>query len=401
VGSHHNTGRHSGQIVVLFALALVAIVAMVGLVIDGGTAFAQQRVAQNGADGTATAGALVIAEKLGGASRTGAQVKSAIDAVAASNGLGSVTAEYTDDFGDPIGQAVDPNGAIPDGARGVRVQGSRTVDTTFARVIGVSQLKPTAEATVVAGALSGECVAETDGCAMLPVSFPVMVPECVDGVLQAGTWIGAPPPDDLSAGYWPKVGAESLPSSTNPTGDQSKLAILPLCSSAGLSSGAFGWLDLVSGMNLQQEITGPLNTVVNLPGWFQTQPGTPNSVGGELSAWIHKPILIPLYNDACRVDPGPTNVCPDTKKGQNPQGNGTYYYVQQLAVFYIDQVLVQGSNVEDCTTPPGLPLVPVTHGTGFLGCLKGWFVNYVTAGPIVPGGTIIPGQTTIGIQLIK
>jgi hypothetical protein len=45
--------------------------------------------------------------------------------------------------------------------------------------------------------------------------------------------------------------------------------------------------------------------------------------------------------------------------------------------------------------------VPVTNGTGFLGCLKGWFVNYVTSGPIVPGGDIIPGSTPIGIQLIK
>ena len=45
--------------------------------------------------------------------------------------------------------------------------------------------------------------------------------------------------------------------------------------------------------------------------------------------------------------------------------------------------------------------MPVTNGAGFLGCLKGWFVNYVTAGPIVPGGEIIPGSTPIGIQMIR
>jgi hypothetical protein len=43
----------------------------------------------------------------------------------------------------------------------------------------------------------------------------------------------------------------------------------------------------------------------------------------------------------------------------------------------------------------------VTSGGGFLGCLKGWFVNYVTAGPIIPGQNITPGTTAIGIQLIK
>lgn len=49
--------RERGQILVIFALALVAIVAMVGLVIDGGSAFAQRRSQQNGSDLAAMAGA--------------------------------------------------------------------------------------------------------------------------------------------------------------------------------------------------------------------------------------------------------------------------------------------------------------------------------------------------------
>ena len=49
--------RQPGQIMVLFALALVAIVAGVGLVIDGGFAFAQRRGEQNAADLAAFAGA--------------------------------------------------------------------------------------------------------------------------------------------------------------------------------------------------------------------------------------------------------------------------------------------------------------------------------------------------------
>jgi Flp pilus assembly protein TadG len=47
----------SGQIIVLFALALVAIVAMVGLVLDGGSAYAQRRSEQNAADLAALAAA--------------------------------------------------------------------------------------------------------------------------------------------------------------------------------------------------------------------------------------------------------------------------------------------------------------------------------------------------------
>ena len=46
-----------GQILVIFALALVAITAMVGLVLDGGSAYAQRRAEQNAADLAALAAA--------------------------------------------------------------------------------------------------------------------------------------------------------------------------------------------------------------------------------------------------------------------------------------------------------------------------------------------------------
>jgi Flp pilus assembly protein TadG len=46
-----------GQVIVLFALALVAIIAAVGLVLDGGSAFAQRRTQQSAADLASLAGA--------------------------------------------------------------------------------------------------------------------------------------------------------------------------------------------------------------------------------------------------------------------------------------------------------------------------------------------------------
>jgi Flp pilus assembly protein TadG len=49
--------REDGQIIVIFALALVAMIAMVGLVLDGGSAFAQRRDEQSAADLAALAGA--------------------------------------------------------------------------------------------------------------------------------------------------------------------------------------------------------------------------------------------------------------------------------------------------------------------------------------------------------
>ena len=44
-----------GQIIVIFAVALIAIVSIGALILEGGQAFAQQRIAQNGADAAANA----------------------------------------------------------------------------------------------------------------------------------------------------------------------------------------------------------------------------------------------------------------------------------------------------------------------------------------------------------
>ncbi|HET9346940.1 MAG TPA: pilus assembly protein TadG-related protein [Candidatus Limnocylindrales bacterium] len=391
-----------GQILVFFAIAVVAIIAVAGLVIEAGNVFGQQRIAQNGADAASTAGAVVVAESLSGKPRTGADVALAVNTVVTENSLGNPVAEYTDDFGVPIGAAVDAALPIPTDARGVRVQGDRGVETTFARVIAINDLKATAEATTVAGALSLECVADEDGCALLPLTFPVKVFECDEsGTLLGGQWVGAPPPGHETEGYWPIVGEEDLPSAGDPDGNPDTEAILPLCKASGESTGAYGFLDLVSGMNLQQEITGPLNTTFNLPDWYQVQTGNPNSVEDELEEWLHTPILIPLHNQACREDPGDTEICPPGMEGIDPVGSNTWYYIHTLAVFWTNEVLVQGSDVDACASPPGSPQVPVTTGAGFLGCLKGWFVSYVTTGPIIPGGDIIPGVTPIGIQLIK
>lgn len=397
-----NTWPDRGQIVVVFALGLVAIIAMIALVVEAGNVFAQQRIAQNGSDSAATAGAIVVAEAMSGKPRTDHEVFDAVESAANSNDLATYTAEYTDDTGNLIGVTVqDITQPVPTDARGVEVVGDRTVGTSFARVLGITSLTASAKSTVVAGALSGQCVEDQDGCTLLPVAFPVQVFECDShGALLPGPWIGAPPPGaNPSDPYWKIVGAEDLPGSTTyPNGNPGTEAILPLCKSAG-GSGAFGWLDLSPTIpNLAGEITGPLDVTVNLPDWFQTQTGNANSVEDELLAYWHKPVLIPLYNQACRVDPTDTGTCPDY--GVDPVGNNTWYYVQQLGVFYIDEVLVQGSNIDECSKGPGTPLVPSTSG-GFLGCLKGWFVNYVTTGPIVPGGYEAGRTQAIGIQMIK
>ena len=227
---------------------------------------------------------------MGGATgRTNQDVYDAVAASALANDLAGWTAEYTDDFGTPIGINVVPGaGPIPTGAEGVRATGTRTVTTTFSRVFGFDQIPAGADATVVAGPLSGECVADADGCVVLPITFPVQVSQCdSSGNLVPGNWVGAPPPGPNPGDqYWPLVGSR-VPAGQRPfpNGDPSKMAILPFCKSSSGGSGAFGKLDLAPGMNFAQEVVGPINVTINLPDWFQTQPGNVSNVDAELTAW--------------------------------------------------------------------------------------------------------------------
>ncbi len=111
----------------------------------------------------------------------------------------------------------------------------------------------------------------------------------------------------------------------------------------------------MDGMNLADEIEGPLNTTIDLPDWFQTQTGNANSVEDELLQHWRQPVLIPLYNQTCRQDPGDDGIC--TKPGADPVGSNNWYFVHTLAVFYIEHVYVQGSNLDECMAAPGSPPV--------------------------------------------
>jgi hypothetical protein len=124
-----------GQILVIFALGLVAIVAMVGLVLDGGSAFAQRRDEQNAADLAALTGANAYL-------LTGDQTTStaAARANAATNG-------YT--HGDP-GVTVAVEYDFTEGAA-VRVDITAPHRNNFASVVGM----PTWDVSTTAQAITG------------------------------------------------------------------------------------------------------------------------------------------------------------------------------------------------------------------------------------------------------
>jgi Flp pilus assembly protein TadG len=133
-----------GQVIVIFALGLVALVAMVGLVLDGGSAFAQRRSEQNAADLAALAAANDLIVNQGSATWV-ATARS----VAAQNGYthgvegATVQVSCQNCPGQPLNSSVD----------GVQVQVDITAPhrNNFAGVVGMSTWDVSATARSMTG----------------------------------------------------------------------------------------------------------------------------------------------------------------------------------------------------------------------------------------------------------
>ena len=78
--------RQQGQVMVLFLLAIFAIIGMVGLVLDGGSVFAQRRDQQTAADLAAMAGAAAYLNATGTADQRVAYAEGVATSVATANG---------------------------------------------------------------------------------------------------------------------------------------------------------------------------------------------------------------------------------------------------------------------------------------------------------------------------
>jgi Flp pilus assembly protein TadG len=90
--------RQQGQVMVLFLLAIFAIIGMVGLVLDGGSVFAQRRDQQTAADLAAMAGAAAYLNATGTADQRLAYAEGVADSVATANGYVEGTSGVELDF---------------------------------------------------------------------------------------------------------------------------------------------------------------------------------------------------------------------------------------------------------------------------------------------------------------
>lgn len=392
-----------GQVLVIVAGGMIALIAMVGLVIDGGYAWGQQRETQNGADSASKAGTVVIqgylSDPAGGA--TDGDVGCAVASSAAANEIEIDTVIYVDYVGTPFSPEVPVaacggGGTIPAGAQGVKANAMQEFETFLMGIIGFSDLTARADATAVVGVQTAVCPADA-GCAVLPVTFPHRAVVC-DGtndqvIIGEGDWtILVQPTDTLT---------------------QSNLSMIPLCTTG---PGSVGWLDFGCDPNLAGMIDDPCNIEIPIPAWLETKTGNVNSLEDNLAAYhgdqVGVPeeedivVQVPIHNNTCETDvDGEDNdpalysaVCPDGD--WSGQGAQLAYHVPYWQGFKLDAAYT-GGNDPECGELPGEPQM-ADGGNGATGCFKGWFVSRTGAPSSISTGIINPGDPVpMGVILVN
>ena len=426
--------RHgaAGQAMVLMVGGMVGVLALLALIIDGGNAWSQQRVVQNGTDAAAEAGAVILAERFAGAtppaSGWDAAVQSAIATSAAANGLTVDASYYTDVCGIPLTStgtaALNADGTYDFAAAdqvgsglptitnttpncpsltvgpvaGVLVTGHRSVSTYVAGVVGVTSLRIGAQSTAASGFLQESCsAAQGEACAVLPIAVPVNIVTCGGNnqpIFPGGQWVA----------------------------DGKTVYKVPLCSN---SPGNIGWLDWTppggGTSDIINEIVTPNNPAIPLPSWqYVTSTGNPNTAGLEsaIRAYDGQIVLLPQFDLTC--NPGP-NQSPDNTQISNQTanygclnsstndlgGNGQnqWYRIPSFAHFQLCiatdpdcaaagasyGAYINGNNSSICDT-----------GNGATSCLVGKFESIVSSGTVGPGyGGGSGNSKAVGVQLIK
>jgi Flp pilus assembly protein TadG len=406
--------RARGQALVLVVFSMVALLAVVALIVDGGNAFAQQRVAQNGADAASEAGAVVLMQRLVGVpAKDDAAVNTAVQAVAAAGQLATpVLACYTDLSGQPLdssgnqvgdctGAAQVGGGTIPlcaacpgKSASGVRVYGSRSFGTFFAGIVGLGTFTASTTATAISGyvnAMPGD---------VIPVTFPLFATGC-DGSGNAQPLV---PQED-----WPITSSHPL--------------AIPLCKNG---PGNVGWIDWIPPDGGAHELSGAIlnstNPPVTTPKWYHisaTGSISSSEVQTAMEFWYNKIVFLPIFNATCSLpnpndhplnwsESNPIGAMSDCVDGGGTLNTGTgtnqWYFLVGFAAFHLDLAFINGGDDGACASFESLYEWAVPAGNAD-SCLIGYFVGpdyAVSQGASVGAGGGASGSNSLpGVQLIR
>lgn len=137
---HPADDRQRGQVLVIFVISVVASIGMLGLVLDGGSAYAQRRDEQNVSDLASVAGATTYLNTAGGAATKAAAADAAARSIASDNG-------YTND--PSSGQTIDVIVASTSFAASVQVDITKPHRNNFAAIMGMATWPVSVTATAV------------------------------------------------------------------------------------------------------------------------------------------------------------------------------------------------------------------------------------------------------------
>lgn len=368
-------GDERGQVLVIVACGLLAIVAMVGLVVDGGYAWGQQRDTQNGTDAAAHAGAIELVTHMAeGTTPNDFVVWQKVTQAGLQNGIDIPEAEYTDWEANPLGAMVGPSdgNSVPTDAAGVRVLGEKRIALFLAPVIGISAFDIHTTATAVAGNITSPCEV-VEGCALMPIAFPVTMVTCSGN------------------------GQDSVPA-TDPDGNplpwpEGEEVIMPMC---GGNPGSVGWIDWTppggGASETSDYVLNPPALNIDLPSWqYITSTGGIDAamVEDALNTYAGQVVLFPLFDSTCRSEPTDPLIsgCPPADVGG--AGQNQWYHLPSFAAFRLDYpkgAYTNGNNSGVCDS-----------GNGATDCVIGTFVKYVGQGTVGPPD---PTSDNFGVQLV-
>jgi hypothetical protein len=176
-----------GQTLVIVAVAMVGLLALAGLAIDGGNLFMQRRQAQNAADAAALAGTRLIAAAMQTCDpidmpALDVKIARTVNTYAEQNGLGDTNGMPGDEVNDNIlAWYVDPDenrlgqvgqmGELPLGAAGVEVALHDQDPTYFLVIVGIDTIPSSARAM----AMTGRLLQFPTDAGLIPVAIPLEV----------------------------------------------------------------------------------------------------------------------------------------------------------------------------------------------------------------------------------
>jgi len=361
--------KERGQNLLIFAVLIVVLVGLAGLVIDGGFSLSKRREAQNAADAGALAGAAVLCQ---GGTTTAAEAK-AIDYAVNRNNASTAGVNFGNDV-------ITVTTTIPHETFLMKIFGTNVVTTT---------------ATASAG-----CYIPCDLKGVLPVAWACQPPAGVPGVNSCG--IDYYDPEDPTHIPWYVVmDSQSLSDDfycKDPPNNTFQPDLLDCdLNNDGINDvmagGNRSWLDLSGGgggaAELRDWIWNGYGGDIRTHTWFGGQAGVENSVFQAVGDIIGTVVWLPVFDSYCEGDP--LTVCPGryhTDLTDPPYTGGhdkivysggtsqVYFHVIQFSAFRITCVVAPG--VPHTCLHPGRDLAeganPTLHWNS-IKTIEGYFLE--------------------------